>query len=236
MSLIDRQTHPRCNRVSDQLCLFTNGGSLKYKLAMSESEKDILLPGDIEVYVKYIEPTNIQDLGSPLWFESHHRLEKLSQQAAVEALGEAKEESVKDLIISYNKVPILIHEAICIQVWREKVFRQITRLKGQNLQNTFIGYVILYHEITAVSLLQNILYHKDSVQGIDDAALDLIDYCAGEIVRLLSQVRAIPDLIPSSYGTIRREKVLSCYRAQKNRRFFRPTKPISKNYNFKAGL
>lgn len=85
------------------------------------------------------------------------------------------------------KVPVLIHEAVCIQVWREKIFRQLIKMNREP-ENTFIGYIILYHEITAVSILQNILYHKDSVQGIDDTVLDLIDYCAAEVVRLLSQV------------------------------------------------
>lgn len=70
---------------------------------MCDSDKNILQPGDVEVYVKYIEPSKIEDLGSPLWFESHHRLQKLSQQATIEA-GEMREESVKDLLISYNKV------------------------------------------------------------------------------------------------------------------------------------
>lgn len=78
---------------------------------MGENEKDILLPGDIELYVKHVEPTKLEDLGTPLWFESHHRLEKLNQQAAVEA-AESREETVKDLIIFYEKVrffPTFLH-------------------------------------------------------------------------------------------------------------------------------
>lgn len=58
-------------------------------------------------------------------------------------------------------------------------------------ENTFIAYIILYHEMTAVGLLQNILYHIDSIEAAGDVVLDLIDYCTTEIVRLLSQV---PDL------------------------------------------
>jgi hypothetical protein len=37
------------------------------------------------------------------WFDAHERLQKLHQQAILEA-RELREESVKEMIISYNKV------------------------------------------------------------------------------------------------------------------------------------
>jgi hypothetical protein len=37
------------------------------------------------------------------WFEAHGRLQKLHQQAILEA-REVREESVKEMIMSYNKV------------------------------------------------------------------------------------------------------------------------------------
>ncbi|KAK6630044.1 hypothetical protein RUM44_005442 [Polyplax serrata] len=156
----------------------------KVGIKMNELPDNILQAGEVETYVQSLQPSKIEDLGTPLWFESHHRLQKLNQQATIEA-SEMREEIVKELLISNGKIPILIHEAICIQVWREKIFSQILKLQ-QEPQNTFIAYIILFHEITAVSLLTNILYHKDSLQGAEDTVVDLIDYCSIEVVRLLS--------------------------------------------------
>lgn len=70
---------------------------------MSETGNDILQSAEIELFVQHLQPSKVEDLGTPLWFESHHRLQKLSQQSSVEA-GEMREESVKDFIISYGKV------------------------------------------------------------------------------------------------------------------------------------
>lgn len=76
---------------------------MKFTDKMSTTSCNILQIGEIEIYVQSLEPSKIQDLGTPLWFESHHRLQKLSQQCSLEA-GEMREESVKDLIISNGKV------------------------------------------------------------------------------------------------------------------------------------
>jgi hypothetical protein len=52
------------------------------------------------------------------WFEAHERLQKLHQQAILEA-REVREESVKEMIMSYNKVRINMvgsHPAVYIPV------------------------------------------------------------------------------------------------------------------------
>lgn len=70
---------------------------------MSDFCKNILQSGEIEIYVQNLTRSKMEDLGSPCWFESHHRLQKLCQQATIEA-GEMREEMVKESIISHDKV------------------------------------------------------------------------------------------------------------------------------------
>ncbi|EEB12756.1 zinc finger protein MYND domain-containing protein, putative [Pediculus humanus corporis] len=166
---------------------------------------DILQPGEIELYVQNLLPSNVEDLGTPKWFESHHFLQKLHQQSCVEA-REMREEVVKDLLISHCKLPILIHEVVCIQVWREKILSQILKLNYEP-QVTLIIYITLFHEVTAVGLLENVLYHRDSVSCINDEITDLIDYCASEIVRLISEARffSMKDDTKSSYTSNKEE-------------------------------
>lgn len=82
------------------------------------------------------------------------------------------------------QIPILIHEAIQISVWKQKVFKLLIELNGEPT-NSFMIYSIFYHEITAVSLMENILFHCDSIVSVDDSALDLIDYAVNNITPLI---------------------------------------------------
>lgn len=44
----------------------------------------------------------------------------------------------------------------------------------------------MYHETTALGLLQNILYHQDSADELGDFAVDLMDYCVQNIMQLIA--------------------------------------------------
>jgi hypothetical protein len=48
----------------------------------------------------------------------------LTIQSIIQALSN-KEETVKDSITTYEKVPILVHELILVELWREKVFPKL---------------------------------------------------------------------------------------------------------------
>lgn len=51
--------------------------------------------------------------------------------------------------------------------------------------NTFLLYSVLYHEVIAVSLLENVLFHCEGAQTVDDMVIDLIDYIVQRITTLL---------------------------------------------------
>lgn len=57
-------------------------------------------------------------------------------------------------------------------------------------QNTFILFTVFYHEDIAVSLLENVLFHCESAETIDDLVLDLVDYS----VRCVSKLLDIQDI------------------------------------------
>ncbi|XP_047119753.1 zinc finger MYND domain-containing protein 10 [Schistocerca piceifrons] len=149
---------------------------------MAESINYIIHPGEIETYVSYLEPTNIEELGSRRWFEIHERIQKLHQQSILEA-GEMREETVKDTLISYGKIPVLVYEIICISVWKEKILPRLLSIEP-NPGNTFMAYTILFHEASIIGLLETILYHTDSCVALEDSCVDLIDYCICSIVCL----------------------------------------------------
>ncbi|XP_075209939.1 zinc finger MYND domain-containing protein 10-like [Lycorma delicatula] len=144
----------------------------------------ILHSAEIDFYVSQISLSKIEDLGSLGWFEKHKRLQLLHQQSVLEA-NESSHEKVKELIVFHKKVELLVFEAITVNVWREKVFPKILK-KELNPDVTFPLYIIMYHETTALGLLQNILYHQDSAEELGDSAVDLVDYCVLNILHLIN--------------------------------------------------
>lgn len=57
-------------------------------------------------------------------------------------------------------------------------------------KNTFMLFTIFYHENVAVSLLENVLFHCESAETIDDSVLDLVDY-AVKCVSVLLDTKGI---------------------------------------------
>lgn len=158
---------------------------------MAGSIADIITPFEAEGYVESLECIDLTEVGSQKWMTLHERLESLNMQMLVEAQAQ-KEEHVKDLIISRDKLSFLVKELILTQVWREKIFTQI--LKQEEKPKTSIGiYMVLHHEVTVLSLLEMTCFRVRSsvtsdsaLEQLGDLVLDLIDYCHGTVVHLLA--------------------------------------------------
>ncbi|XP_050528565.1 zinc finger MYND domain-containing protein 10 isoform X2 [Daktulosphaira vitifoliae] len=143
---------------------------------------EVITHGEVDLFIDCINKSKLEDLGSKRWFESHDRLQKLNQQATIEAV-EHREEYIKDQIISHGKVPVIVYESICIAVWREKVLPELLRL-SRNPDQSFTIYFVLFHETVAIGLLQKILFHEDGVQALGSHALDLFDHVFMAITHL----------------------------------------------------
>ncbi|XP_019768921.2 zinc finger MYND domain-containing protein 10 isoform X1 [Dendroctonus ponderosae] len=146
--------------------------------------EDVLLPNEIELFVQTMEPQNIKDIGSERWVDWHNRVQKLNQQAAVEAAC-LKEEQVKETLVAFGKVKCLVHEVILINIWKNKVLPNMLKLKPDP-ESTFLAYSILYHEGVCVSLLELVVYHMNCCETLDEASVDLLDYVCGSISQLLN--------------------------------------------------
>ncbi|XP_018570966.1 zinc finger MYND domain-containing protein 10 [Anoplophora glabripennis] len=144
----------------------------------------ILLPNEIDMYIDAMKPQNIKNIGSHQWLEWHQRLQKLNQEALIEASA-VREEHVKESLVSFGKVNILIHEAILINIWKHKVFPHLLKIEP-NPESTFIAYSIFYHEAVCVALLELVLYHPNCCEALEDSAIDLLDYLSGTTSQLLS--------------------------------------------------
>lgn len=100
------------------------------------------------------------------WFRQHEYIEKLNMQAILNASA-VHDEYVKDLLVSYGKVstvlpsshqcrptvnvmspwplqiPVLVHEMILIEVWKQSVFPILCQLRDFKPKNTFQLYMVV---------------------------------------------------------------------------------------------
>uniref|UniRef100_A0A182P5B8 MYND-type domain-containing protein n=1 Tax=Anopheles epiroticus TaxID=199890 RepID=A0A182P5B8_9DIPT len=142
-----------------------------------------VFPEEIEPFVQSIRAYQVADIGSKSWIEQHEVLQKLCQQAFIEA-STKQEEVVKEYLILEDKIPLLIHELYSVLVWRTEVLPRLLALR--NPDATFLLYSVLYHEANVCSLLETVLYHRTVCEALGSNALDLIDYCAQAISRLIA--------------------------------------------------
>ncbi|KAL0811990.1 hypothetical protein ABMA28_009388 [Loxostege sticticalis] len=140
--------------------------------------------GELDMFVESIVAWRVECIGNQAWVDWHIRLQKLNQQAVLEA-SSMQEELTKETLISCGKLPVLVHEAICIQVWRLKIYPQILKLEPAPA-HTFGIYMVLYHEAAAVGLLETVLFHEDGAQCISEVMIDLLDYAVEQMTALLA--------------------------------------------------
>ncbi|CAG9813787.1 unnamed protein product [Phaedon cochleariae] len=164
----------------------------------------ILLPSEIETYIDTMKPQKMKDLGTIHWFDWHHRLQKLNQEALIEA-SLLKEEHVKETLVTFGKLNILTHEAILINIWKYKVLPILTSLEPCP-ESTFIVYSILYHEAVCVALLELVLYHPNCCEALEDTAGDLLEYATSNVSQLLSVKSTEPGRNESASEEISRQK------------------------------
>nr|XP_018900264.1 PREDICTED: zinc finger MYND domain-containing protein 10 [Bemisia tabaci] len=152
----------------------------------------ILTPGEIDFYAASIQPSDFETIGTSSWFEAHERLQRLYQQATLEA-SKNIEEHVKEAIISNLKLQILVYEAVFISVWKQRILPRILK-QNPNTENTFPIYIIFYHEAVVVGLLQTVLYHSEGCEYLQDSAVELVDYCILVLTRIAISSRDAKEL------------------------------------------
>ncbi|XP_068451382.1 zinc finger MYND domain-containing protein 10 [Clinocottus analis] len=146
----------------------------------------VILPVEAEGFVQSLETFSLKEVGSERWFRQHAYIEKLNMQAIINA-SSMHDEFVKEFLVSYEKIPVLVHEMILVEIWKHKVFPIFCQLEDFNPKNTFNLYMVIHHEATIINLLETIMYHKDSCETAGDSVLDLVDYCHRKLTLLLGR-------------------------------------------------
>ncbi|XP_075997520.1 zinc finger MYND domain-containing protein 10 [Genypterus blacodes] len=149
-------------------------------------DSSVILFGEAECLVRTLQTFSIKEVGTPRWFKQHEHIEKFNMQAILSASA-MHDEFIKELLVSDGKIPVLVHEMILVEVWKQKVFPILCQLQDFNPKSTFQIYMVIHHEATVINLLETIMFHQDSCEAADDSLLDLVDYCHRKLTLLVSK-------------------------------------------------
>lgn len=136
---------------------------------------------EAEGYVNSLEPLDVKEVGSDKWMQQHDYLEKLNIQAHHNALSK-HDEFVVDCINTNDKLKVLVHELLVVELWRDQLFPLVAPHLNEFHQVKV--YMILYHEATLCNLLEVLLYHEATLESGEDALAELVDYCYRKITML----------------------------------------------------
>ncbi|KAI6652304.1 Zinc finger MYND domain-containing protein 10-like [Oopsacas minuta] len=168
--------------------------------------ENVLFPNEAEVMVESLKMTSLEEIGTRPWFQQHEHIEKLNIQAIVNTKLET-DEFVKEYLITHDKIPLLVHELLLVEIWKDKIF-PIYLQEDFEPKVSFPCYLILYHEATLINLLETILFYKETCEVLAEVALDLIEYCNRKIVSLLADIQKYHEEFKAVYDNLQQADAL----------------------------
>ena len=94
---------------------------------MDQPQADVISPIELEDIVNILSPTiELERIGNREWSRQMSMMEELNVQAAVEA-GRGGEENVRQTLVEKQKMPLIVHEILVTEIWRENVLPRILK-------------------------------------------------------------------------------------------------------------
>lgn len=94
------------------------------------------------------------------------------------------QERVRDVLVDKGKLPLVVHELLLIEVWRQEILPRI--LQRGPPSTIFQLYMTLFHECNLVNLLETVLFSGPACHSLEAAAVDLTDYCVRQVTDLIT--------------------------------------------------
>ena len=95
---------------------------------------------------------------------------------------------IKEKLLDENKINELLKELISMEIWRTECLPIMFQTQDFKPDTTLPIEIGLAHEINILTILENVLFHSDSLESLEDRALDLIDYCHRQLNAVISAV------------------------------------------------
>jgi hypothetical protein len=157
------------------------------------ASESLLLAPEAERIVECLREHDIEQVGTSKWLEQQEWVQKLNVQSHHNATSHA-DEFVKDFLVSYDKVNVLIHELLVMEIWREKLLPHLKKHLATKV-NSVTVYLLISHEAALANLLEITLFHDQALDNVqDDYLLELIDWCQRQLHYLNKE--AYSDAVP----------------------------------------
>ncbi|KXZ43602.1 hypothetical protein GPECTOR_85g332 [Gonium pectorale] len=134
----------------------------------------------------------VSQVGSSKWHTQHEWIERLNLQAHYNAQTHS-DEFVVELLVSLDKLHVLIHDLLLIEAWKELVYPHLASHLADKVDSV-TSYLLIYHEVTVANLLQVALYHSHAAESLsEDYALEVGDWCSRKLTRLNAEGLALAE-------------------------------------------
>lgn len=143
----------------------------------------MLSAAEAERIIDQLAPLTIEEVGSQKWHTQHEWIERLNIQAHYNAQTHS-DEFVVELLVSLDKIHVLVHDLLLIEAWKAHVYPLLAKHLAERVDSV-TAYLLLYHEVTVANLLQVALYHSHAAESLsEDYALELADWCYRKLTQL----------------------------------------------------
>ncbi|KAJ7522424.1 hypothetical protein O6H91_18G009900 [Diphasiastrum complanatum] len=137
------------------------------KPAFLKPEDGVLLTmHEADCIVEKLTCFDIEQVGGATWLKQQKRIEKLNLQAHYNAIAHC-DEYVMAALVSHDKMGVLMHELLVIEIWKEKVFPCILQMLIAT-SSTLILSLVLAQESSIINLFEVILFHRETWDALDE--------------------------------------------------------------------
>ncbi|KEG14491.1 zinc finger, MYND-type containing 10 [Trypanosoma grayi] len=148
-----------------------------------EYSGNTLSPSEVEILVRQLKPIPLEQVGTTEWKEQREAVERLNMCTHSNAV-QKKDDTVKAFLIEHEKLPVLLHELLVIEMWRQRV---LPLVKEEMARNPTAMYMYTYYEMVLVNLIECIAFYEEVVVALDEDVLELLDYCWRQASRLFAE-------------------------------------------------
>lgn len=126
-------------------------------------------------------------VGTPRWQAQHDAISQLNIQAHHNARSNS-DEFVVDLLVSLDKVGVLVHDLLVIEAWKEKLLAPHLMGHIADHVDTASSYMLLFHECNVANLIEITLFHSKVCESIpEEYLLELADWTYRKLAFLNSK-------------------------------------------------
>merc|ERR1711959_673086 len=143
---------------------------------------------ECEHVVEQLHPHEPKTIGTLQWIEQHCALDRLNVQAH-QSVANQTDEFVVEALITFDKLPLLLHELVLIETFKAKEL-PVMKEDLENLRSGFKPYLLMYQEAMLANLIEVSLFSEVATQAVGENGLvELVDWCTRKTHYLNSMTR-----------------------------------------------